>query len=258
VLALGGPAAAPARGGESGGASASSLDEYVPDFAARPATEAIVAAVDAASSAGGGTVVLPAGPFDLTRDLRLPSHVTLRGMSWPGTVLRGRGGERAVVVDDGAEGVALENLTVPAVRFGASASYCTVRRVRVLDAPGDALVLPRAVARHLSLEQVVVEGCGGDGVVHRAPDASGVFLSEVAVSGFGGSSDQACALRIGGRAQITQLHVEPVRPGHCGVLFTEGSELSSLNNFTMRLDGGDDVRLEPPSLDVAVGVGSVV
>ena len=39
-------------------------------------TEAIARAIDAASAAGGGTVVIPAGPF-LTGPIHLKSHITL-------------------------------------------------------------------------------------------------------------------------------------------------------------------------------------
>jgi hypothetical protein len=233
-------------------------DEHLPDLSQGADSAAIQASIDAAAAAGGGTVVLPAGAYRLTDDLRLPDHVTLRGMSWSGTRLESSDGSpRAIVVIDGAQGASIESLTAPAVRFGASASFCVLRRLRLLDAPDDAVVLPTAVAHHLSLEQVTIESCGGDGIRHAAPDAQGVFLSEVAVTGFGLAREGARGLRLAGRAHVSQIHVETVGPGQAGVGFEAGSDYSTLTNYTMRVDGGQAVVIEPDDLAVAVGVGAV-
>lgn len=231
------------------------LDEYVPDLGGPSVASAIQAAIDEAAAAGGGTVVLPAGDLLLDHDIDLLSQVTLRGVSWSGTNLTGQGA--GVLVADGAEGAGLEQLTVPTVRFGESASFTVLRQVRVRDAEGHAIVLPTRQAHHVLVEQVVIERCGGDGVRHTAGDSQGVFISEVAVEGFGLDADGACALRLGARALVSQIHVEPVDAGQTGVAFEPGSELSALTNYTMRVNGGRPVSITPESLQVAIGQGAV-
>lgn len=244
--------------GSGGGGRRSPLDEYLPDFSTGPTAGAIQTSIDAASAAGGGTVVLPADDYLLESDLRLPANVGLRGMSWSGTALQSADGEpRAIVVEDGAEGVSIESLTAPTIRFGAAASYCVLRRVRVLVAPSHAVELPADVAHHLSIEQVTIEGCGGDGIRHTASDAQGVFLSEVSITGFGSAVDDACGIRVGGRAHLSQIHVEPVGAGQTGVGFEAGSDYSTLTNYTMRLAGGRAVVVDPEDLTIAQGVGAV-
>src|SRR5690606_11392338 len=110
---------------------------------------------------------------------------------------------------------------------------------------------------HLTVEQVTIEGCGGDGIRHEAADAQGVFLSETSITGFGGDAADAHGLRVAGRCHISQLHVEPVLAGQTGVGFFEGSGYSTLTNYTMTLAGGTDVVLDPADLPIALGEGAI-
>jgi hypothetical protein len=263
AVSVTGPLVAPAPAGTAttvrpdASGERSPFDDYHPDFSSGDPDTAIQAAIENAASRGGGTVVLPAGEYPLGADLVLPSNVTLRGMSWSGTRLLSDDGSSALVIEEGAEGVSVETLTAPAIRFGASASYCVLRRVRVLDAPSDAVILPTERAHHISVEQLTIEAAGGDGIRHVAPDAQGVFLSEVAITGFGAQTDDARGIRVASRAHLSQIHVEPVGDDQVGIGFEAGSDYSTLTNFTMVLDGGTAVAVEPEDLPVAQGVGAV-
>lgn len=241
---------------------------------------AVQAAVDALSvdrlAAGrdpGGTVALTTGTFCLDRPLVVRSHVRVVGASLVDTRLVGSGRRPTVRFEHGAEGAAVEQLTIdgragarladraaPAVALRGDTAFCALRRLRIVDAAGDGLRIVEGAHRHLSLDEVWVERCGRHGVVLDAPDGGPLFLSSLSVDGIGfdPAADPAVALLLRARAQVSQLSVELVRPGQVGVTFGPASEGSAVSPWFLRVaEGGRAFAGRARRPGVVVGVGSV-
>jgi hypothetical protein len=261
VWAAGGPAAR-AGAPDEGGRGRPPFDLYAPDLPAEPdadAAPAIQAAIDEAGEAGGGTVYVPAGRWAVGTPLVVGSHVAVRGASVVGTVLRSTADDDAVVVlADGVDGAAIEDLTVDGAGIGwaGAARFCIVRRVRVRDASGAGVAVASGAVEHVWLEQLTIEDAGGDGLVIQVPSSTSVFVSELAVSRFGAAVGDAAAVRLAARAHVSLVHVDPVGAGQVGVAFEDGSTGSTLTNYYLHLDGGEPTRTAP-GVQVAVGPGAV-
>ena len=88
-------------------------------------TVAIQAAVDAAATAGGGTVFFPRGTFSATR-ITLKSRVTLMGANWLSSVLKLRTGSNAdfiVLETVDTEQVSVRDITVDGNSHGNSSGH---------------------------------------------------------------------------------------------------------------------------------------
>jgi hypothetical protein len=226
---------------------------------------AIQTVMDRVADQGGGVVILPAAELVLDRTLRVPSHVTLRGIGVPGTLLVAAEDLRdpLVVVAAGAEGVALESLVLDAggraangVRFDGPATYCIGRRVRVHGTTGEGVVLAEGPYRYLSFEQLAIHDARSDAFRLATAECTSVFLSEISIGAFGRGSERSAGLRLGGRCHVSQISIDPVGEGQVGVLFAEGSDGSTLTNYYVRSEGGIAHEAEG-SVAVAVGQGAV-
>jgi hypothetical protein len=185
----------------------------------------------------------------------LPSHVTVRGASIASAVLRADGVDGALLqVEPGAEGVAIEDLTVQdaGVELAGEASFCIVRRVRCRAPGGVGVALGAGEVHHVWVEQVTVEDAGDAGLEVGPGGATSVFVTELSVVRYGGGA----GLRIAGRVHLNQVHVEVVGADQVGFFFDDGSDHSTLSNFYVRLDGGEATRTAP-GVQVAVGVGAI-
>ena len=241
---------------------------------------ALQAAVDALSvdrlAAGrdpGGTVVLTTGSFHLDRPVLVRSHVALTGASLVDTRLVGTGRRPVLRFEDGAEGATVEQLTVdggarpragavatPAVVLRGDSAFCSLRRLRIVDAAGDGLRIVAGAHRHLALDEIWLERCGRHGIVLDAPGGRSLFLSSLAIDGIGvdPAAGSAVALQLGARAQVSQLSVELVAAGQVGVAFGPGSDHSALSPWSIGVaDGGRAFRGRSRRAGVVVGVGAV-
>lgn len=212
---------------------------------------AVQAAIDTAHDAGGGTVELAPGPCPVAAPLELRSNVTLRGAGMTATILCGPDDAGPVLRSSAMLlGATVEDLTISggaagaapgaAVDLGAGVSFCFLRRLRLTDLPAVAVRVGGGPVDHLYLEQVLVESCGGDGVVLDPDgDATGIFLTEVSVRSFGrAGAAGAAGVRTSGRAFISQLHVQPVDAGAAGLVLEPGSDHTVASNLFFGLAGG--------------------
>lgn len=220
---------------------------------------AIQAAIDAVHDAGGGTVELAGGDCPLAAPLELRSNVTLRGAGMIATVLRATTEGAAVRSSSLLAGATIEELTIAgpaaagtsagelvaggaaAIDLAAGASFCFLRRIRFTELVGGAVRIGGGPVDHLYLENLAIEGCGGDGIVlDPTGDADGVFLTEVSVRSFGRAAPAGAAgVRTSCRAFISQLHVQPVERGATGLALEPGSEHTVASNLFFGLAGGD-------------------
>jgi hypothetical protein len=128
-----------------------------------------------------------------------------------------------------------------AIDVGAGASFVFLRRLRLVDLPGAALRVGGGAVDHLYLEQIVIEGCDGDGIViDPVGDAEAIFLTEISVRSFGRRGPAGTAgIRSSARVFISQLHVQPVEPGATGLLLDAGSDHTVASNLFFGVSGGE-------------------
>jgi hypothetical protein len=227
---------------------------------------AVQAAVDETAAAGGGVVRLPSGRCPIGSPIELRDNVTLQGSGMLTTTIGATGSAGTLVVagrrltgatvedltiDGGADGLdepdpAATASASPAPRgaagidLGAGASFCFLRRLRLVDLAGGAVRVAGGPIDHLYLEQLVIERCGGDGVdLAPSGDTEAVFLTEVSVRSFGLGGSGAAGVRLAGRAFISQLHVQPIGPGATGLALEAGSDDTVASNLFFGLSGGD-------------------
>lgn len=258
------------------------MEVFTPDC--RPGVDAqpaIQASIDMAAEAGGGVVLAPMGNWHLGSTVQLKDHVTLRGAGLfntnlildsaaTGPIVAIRGAVQA----RGSVGWTMEKLTLQggtdtAFASGASegilvpagVSYGFLRQVMIKDVAGDAIVLAGAPLDHLFIEEVIVERCGGHGIVLK-PDgpSAAVFISEIVIRDFGRAKATRAGLCSGlwleGRCHLSQLHIEPVDEGHAGILFGKGSDHTVLSNLYTGTRGGVPYKTGEDVLGIAVSAES--
>ena len=181
---------------------------------------AIQGALDAASVAGGGTVLLPASGsaanFHINATITVPASVTLAGRGRQATQLRVRTGanlDAAVASsawydDDGFSGapMCIRDLQVDGNAGGQASGTgygvvvmnyrCLLERVRVFDSRGDGIVISRVNRGGSTIGNGIVEpeirncyvtDAGGHGIYIRDPDGeiTDGFLTDNIVDGVG-------------------------------------------------------------------------
>ena len=259
------------------------MDALQPSIDPEADNQAVIqACIDDAHARGGGTVVLPNGRCPIAGPLELRSNVTLRGTGMITTILAPitAPGTPLLVATELLAGATVEDLTVAglagapdadatsdddaqarppaidgaAIDLVAGASFCFLRRLRLVDLPGGALRLTGGPVDHVYLEQIVVEGCAGDGiVVDPSGESTAVFLTEVSVRLFGrGTSSGSAGVRTRGRTFISQLHVQPVGRDACGLRLEAGSDHTVASNLFVGTAGGEAWSAEPGVTDVEV------
>ena len=121
-------------------------------------TNAIQAAVDAANSRGGGTVVFPAGTFRITQALTIYSQIVFRGAGMRATVIRkSPGGTYPLVKSPGYDPPTGE----PAPIFTWSLQNLTLDGNRDAGALGNGI---QVYSAGYSLFNVSIANCSGRGL----------------------------------------------------------------------------------------------
>jgi len=244
-------------------ASVAPGDTTVPDLTG-DAAGALNQAIEAASSRGGGVVLVAAGTHQLDADVRMRSHVTLRGITMTGSRLVGA----SVVHEAGTEGATVEDLTIEegphGLRYQAvqpdelGASYCIARRLRLLRAGGTAIDFDGGSYHHIYLDDLSIEDAGADGIALRAQaPCQSIFFTKITVERFGAARERSHAVRLGARCQISQIHLTPVRVGEVGIGFEAGSDHTTVTNLAIETEGGIGLRGQVDRVGVMVGAHQV-
>jgi hypothetical protein len=239
----------------------------------------IQSAIDEAHANGGGVVALPPGNWPLSGSLFVTDNVTLRGAGLTATTLTMLGEQSVpfIVVDPKSgrgtgEGWAVEWLGFDGSRrdegpppshgvlvMGGS-SYAILRRLRIRNVSGHAVVFRKGQLNYVFLEELFLESPGRGGIwLSPSRDSSGIFLSDIVIRDFGKlASDRACAaISLKARCHISQLHIEPVAAGHIGIHFDSGSDQTVVSGMYIGLSGGEARTVAPNVEGICISTEAV-
>jgi hypothetical protein len=236
-------------------------------------------AIDRVNGNGGGVVSIPPGVWPIGRSLNIKDHVTLRGAGLTASTIALMGDANVPLIvargdletNSATEGWAVEALGLDGAAddagAGASeaivalggASYVILRRLRIRNVLGDAILFRDGALNYMFLEEIFVESCGASGIT-MAPSApsAGIFLTDVVVRNFARrSTGSHAAVRLYTRCHISQLHIEPVREGHTGIYFGDGSDQTVVSGVYVGLAGGTARDAEPSVRGICISTEAV-
>lgn len=229
---------------------------------------AIQAAIDAVAGSGGGTVLLPAGTYRVTRAGRSAVAISLRS----GVFLEGEGRGTVVRLATGSGGhvvnvqrerdCGIRNLTIDGNRSGQSSTGHGIRSGGVRGFRLESLSVVNAYHYGIGLEgdtnsdvlinDVVIDNCGGDGIdIKNRNNANAlVTITNVTIARWGvrtGSETQA-AIDCRGQVRLENIRIrDPGADDSVGIRMRQGelrdrngigAHGSSVNGFEIRMAGG--------------------
>lgn len=220
---------------------------------------AIIAAVQAANAAGGGTVYFPPGTYVTGSTIAVTgSNVHLMGAGRGAVVVRLADGVNSHVINlTSITDCSVTRLTVDGNRAGqvgsqhgirlASATRSLIQDVRVINAGGYSIGAQTGTFDTLIINNVEIEGGGGDGIdiKNHNDDNTGLIFNNVTVKSYGQNLlvTQFAALDIRGPANLSNISIEEVGIGNVGVRFRQsgndggtglGGHQSNLSNFRIK------------------------
>lgn len=250
--------------------------------------EAIQAAIDLVSRSGGGTVRFPAGTYVASRAAGSAVAITLRS----GVILEGVGSASILKLQDGSGGhlvnvtrernCGVRNMVLdgnrkrqPSTGHGfrsGGVDGLRLENVLVVNAFHYGIGLQGGANRNVSISNIVVEDCGGDGIdiKNKTNGDSLVIIDNVTVRRWGLRSEKRAqaAIDCRGRVRLSNVRVaEPgaddavgirMRHGEPGDPNGLGAHGTQLTDFEIHMDSGrGQVGLAVASRDVSASNGSV-
>lgn len=240
-------------------------------------TNAIQAALASAEAVRGARVLLPIGVLYLS-DLPPLDQVALKidrarqltlagaGPNRTRLVLRSKIDAHVIAISD-AENVQVSDLALDGDRRErrnthgirvASSTDIVLRNLRIHSVAHYGIGLQRGPLRRITIERVVIDDTGGDGIDFKNTAAQNdeIVIREVQVSRPGQVAPRQAGIDIRGRAHLSQIDIRELPSGATGIRFREdgdstgpGGHRSTLSGF--RVEGA------PGSSGVAIAASDV-
>ena len=249
---------------------------------------AIQAAIDRVARSGGGTVLLPAGTYIVSRAGESAVAISLRS----GVVLEGEGKATVVILQAGSGGhvfnvhreqdCGIRNMVIDGNRTeqrstGHAIRSGGVRRFRlenlvVMNAFHYGIGLQGGTNRDVTIENVVIQDCGGDGIDIKNGNSanSAISITNVTVLRWGLRPDRETQAAIDCRGPVRLSNIRIGEPGaddSVGVRMRHGelrdpnglgAHGSTMSSFDIQMGGGKrQIGMAVAARQVAIGDGSV-